>query len=108
MEIHSKKELDQLVNHTDAALIYFYSDSCAPCKSLRPKVHELMETEFSKMQLVMVDAEQYPSLAASQQVFSLPVIIMFFEGKEFLRFGKYVSVAELRESIGRIYRLYYS
>ena len=108
IEINTQKELDQLVNHSDAVLLYFYSDACAPCKSLRPKVQELMEEEFGRMKLVMVNAERNPALAGTHQAFGLPVLLLFFEGKEFLRYSKYVSLAELRESVGRIYTLYYS
>jgi thioredoxin-like negative regulator of GroEL len=101
-------DLDRMINSTDALLVYFFSDHCPPCISLRPKVGQLMAEEFPKMELVLVNSELYPELAASHQVFSLPVIMIFFEGKEFLRFSKYVSLSELKESIGRIYQLYYS
>lgn len=108
MEINTQEELTQLVNHSDALLLYFYSDNCAPCRSLRPKVQEMMGEEFGKMKLAMINAEKNPALAAAYQAFGLPVLLLFFEGKEFLRYSKYVSIAELRESIGRIYTLYYS
>jgi len=44
---------------------------------------------------------------ADFQAFSFPVLSFSFEGKEYLRFSKYVSISELSESIGRIYDLYH-
>ena len=108
MKVSSEVNLEDVINHTDAVLIYFYSDHCPPCLSLRPKVGQLMAEEFPQMELVYVNAEKHPELSARYQAFSLPVLLLYFEGKEFLRFSKYVSIQELRESVGRIYKLYYS
>jgi len=108
MIINSGEEINKLVNHSDAVLLYFFSDSCAPCVSLRPKVEQMMQEEFPRMQMAYVDAMKHPELAAEFNAFGLPVLVFFFEGKEFLRFSKYVSTLELKESIGRIYALYYS
>lgn len=101
-------DLEKLVNQSDAILVYFFSDRCPPCMSLRPKVEQMMKEEFPNMQMVYIDAEHHLEMASHYQAFSLPVLVFFFEGKEFLRFSKYVSLAELKESIGRIYRLYYT
>lgn len=108
MILSSGEELDKLVNSTEALLVYFFSDHCAPCRSLRPKLEEFMAREFPKMKMAYIDAEDHPPLAARFNAFALPVLIFFFEGKEFLRFSKYVSLSELNESIGRIYQLYYA
>jgi thioredoxin-like negative regulator of GroEL len=107
MKVDTEESLIQKVNHSDAILVYFYSDRCPPCLSLRPKVQKMMKEDFSRMQLVFMDAEKRPEIAANYNAFSLPVLVLFFEGKEFLRFSKYVSVSELRESLNRIYKLYY-
>ena len=99
--------LNGLVNKAENLLVYFYNDGCAPCVSLRPKVEQLIGERFPKMDMVYVDASRFPGLIADFQAFSFPVLIFFFEGKEYLRFSKYVSISELSESIGRIYDLYH-
>lgn len=101
------KELKAHINRSENLLVYFYNDDCAPCQSLRPKVEELVSVRFPRMDLVYVDARQFPELIAEFQAYSQPVLIFFFEGKEFLRYSKYVSLAELQDSIGRIYNLYH-
>ena len=88
-------------------LVYFYSDMCAPCVSLRPKVRELVAAKFPRLDLVMINAMKQPGLSAGYQVFTFPVLIIFFEGKEFRRFSKYISLAELESVIGRLYSLYF-
>ncbi len=106
-KIESAGELAGKVNKAENLLVYFYSDDCAPCLSLRPKVEDLIRERFPLMDLIYVDAKRFPGLISEFQVFSFPVLVFFFEGKEYLRYSKYVSISELNESIGRIYDLYH-
>jgi thioredoxin 1 len=107
IQIDSAEKLQGIVNQAENLLVYFYNDDCAPCLSLRPKVEDLISERFPLMDMVYIDAKKYPALAAEFQVYSIPVLIFFFEGKEYLRYSKYVSLTELSESIGRIYDLYH-
>lgn len=105
--IESAKELKGYINKAENLLVYFFNDECAPCLSLRPKVEELIINRFPLMDLIYIDGKQFPELIAAYQAFSFPVLIFFFEGKEYLRYGKFVSLSELSDSIGRIYDLYH-
>lgn len=107
LNINSSEELQTLINQAENLLIYFYSNDCAPCRSLRPKVEELVRDSFPLMDMIYIDGREFPELAAEYNAFGFPVLIFIFEGKEFLRYSKYVSIAELKESIGRIYTLYH-
>ena len=107
IRIDSAEALKGIINKTENLLVYFFNDDCAPCMGLRPKVEEMISNRFPKMDLVYVDAKQFPKLNAEYQAYSYPVLLFFFEGKEYLRYSKYVSVSEMSESIGRIYDLYH-
>jgi thioredoxin 1 len=107
IRIESREVLQQIINKAENLLVYFYNDGCAPCISLRPKVEQLITERFPKMDMVYIDGNRFPKLISEFQAFSFPLLIFFFEGKEYLRFSKYVSIAELSESIGRIYDLYH-
>ena len=101
-------ELNDIQDYTKdnlAVMLYFYNDNCAPCKVLRPKVQELVENSFPKMKFVLINAEQFPSTAASLGVFASPTIISFFEGKEYIRESKNISISELYDKIDRIYSM---
>lgn len=88
-------------------LVYFYNDDCPPCISLRPKVEKLMGERFPRMIMRWVNSKTSPGIPAAFGVFSNPTILVFFDGKEFRRFSKYVSVAELGDAIGRYYEMVY-
>lgn len=105
MNLESLIEVETLVEKESAVLLYFYNDDCPPCISLRPKVESLINDEFPKMNLAWINAKQHPEIPANYQVFANPTIVVFFEGKEFKRFSKYISIDELYQSIKRVYDL---
>jgi thiol-disulfide isomerase/thioredoxin len=105
---YSVGDLRSKISGEGALMVYFYSDSCAPCLHLRPKVVELIRNYFPEMKLIKIDAESQRDLAAAYSAFSLPVLLVFFGGKEFFRYSKYVSVSEMRKDIARIYKIYFT
>lgn len=107
IEINASEDLNNLINRSENLLIYFYNDACAPCLSLRPKVREMIHEKFPRMDIAYVNGQKFPDLVGEFSAFGFPVLIFYFEGKEFLRYSKYVSISELEESIGRIYYLYH-
>lgn len=104
MEISKLEDLQSFIQSNDALLVYFYNDNCAPCKSLRPKVLELIEQDFDKMHIAFVNSI-HSEICSQFGIFENPTILVFFEGKEFLRKGKYVSVQELSAAIERYYNM---
>ena len=101
-------ELKELQNHIDdkmAVLVYFYNDNCAPCTILRPKVKQLVETQFPEMDFILVHAEKTPETSAHFGIFAAPTLLVFFEGKEYIRESKNVSISELQNKIERYYDL---
>lgn len=98
-------DLADKIDTSTALLVYFYNDTCAPCVALRPKVTELINSQFRKMDIEMVNVSEFLELSASYHVFASPTIIAFFEGKETFRVSKYVSIAELRDKILRYYEI---
>jgi len=104
-ELFSSEQLQSAINNNIGTMIYFYSDKCAPCVSLRPKVKELVDEKFPKMVLAFVNSEKYPELPAKYSAYSSPTLIIFFEGKEYKRESKYISIPQLAESIARPYNM---
>jgi thioredoxin-like negative regulator of GroEL len=104
----NSEDLQHILNEENAVLLYFYSDHCAPCLSLRPKVESLLENEFPQMKLILVNGETQAETAAGFGVFSFPTLIIFFQGKEYFRESKYVSLGQLDRAIRRPYDMLYT
>ncbi len=107
-ELHSLTDLDSMINRERAVLVYFYSNNCAPCLSLRPKVEDMINTDFKMMGLVFINSETHPEITGSFGVFANPTLIIFLEGKEYKRESKYIGIAQLKETIARPYNLMFN
>ena len=75
------------------------------CKVLKPKLIEMLGQNFPLINFAYVNCEMSKELAAQQSIFSVPTILFFFEGKEFIRKGRFVNLDELRSELVRIYLL---
>lgn len=108
MDIQYINITQNLIKNKDAVLIYFSSINCAACSSLRPKVLNMLQLKFPKMNYEFIDAESAPEIAVHFNVFSSPTILIFFDGKENKRFSKFVSMQELEQSVSRSYNLIFN
>ena len=99
------EELKNTVSNTKAIVLYFKNEQCPPCQVLRPKVEDLIRKEFPSMVFQVVDTVENPLLASTYHVFSNPTILVFFEGKEYIRKSKYIAISELEQEINRLYQL---
>jgi len=104
-EITTTEKAIQLSSEHTAILLYFYSDNCAPCLSLRPKVAELVNEHYPKLKMHLVNSEKHPEIAARFNSFSNPTLLIFFDGKEYRRLSKYISISQLSDEIKKPYFL---
>ena len=104
--IKTKDGLNNLINETDMLLVYFGSNSCSVCHSMLPKVEKLL-VKYPKIKGVRVETENSVELSANFSVFTIPVIILFIQGKETIREARIISIDILEQEIKRYYELFY-
>ena len=104
--IDSKQEIGKITNNNNMAIIYFGSNDCGVCGALKPKVEELL-TNYPKIKAVQVDVNKSQEIAAFYNIFTIPGILFFIDGKEILREARFISVPDLDNKISRYYNLYY-
>lgn len=104
-ELNNIEDVVLKLQQEQAVMLYFYSNNCAPCISLRPKVIDLVKQEFPRMELFLINSEKHPEIAAAHNCFSNPTLVLYFEGREFRRMSKYISIPQLSDEIMRPYAL---
>lgn len=105
MEPITLQSTEESIRQNKAILLYFYSDQCAPCVSLRPKIQDLIVEEFSEMKLLFIDSASHPEITSHFGIFANPTLLVFFEGREFQRWSKYVAVSQIAEALNRPYNM---
>jgi len=101
----SLKELQDIVRKEVGVLLYFSGENCNVCHALRPKFKELFDKEFPQLKQVYLDAHENPEISAHFQVFSVPTMIVFMDGREFAREGRSVSLYQLSQKLARPYKM---
>ncbi len=104
--IHFEKELKDLQQSKDMLLIYFGGPACGVCHDMEPKLDRMLQN-YPNIHAVKIEPESLPAIAATYQVFSIPVLILFVEGKETLREAGIISLNALEPKIARYYNLFY-
>lgn len=104
-DLFTSAEFNSFVSSNKAAVVYFSTPQCNVCKVLKPKLIEMLAQNFPLMNFAYVNCEEAKELAAQQNIFSVPTILFFFEGKEFIRKARYVNLDELEDELSRIYSM---
>jgi len=95
--------LQQIIREEPGVFLYFSGEHCNVCHALRPKFKELFDNEFPKIRQIYLDAHENPEISAHFQVFSVPTMIVFLDGREFVREGRAVSLHKMTQQLKRPY-----
>lgn len=86
-----------------AVMVYFSAPTCNVCHALKPKLLEALNTNFKEFEIISVDVSIDQDIAAHYSVFAIPTVLIFLDGKEFLRKSRHMSVDEVVREIKRPY-----
>lgn len=100
-----ENDLEQLIVGSRGVVLYFATNSCSVGEALEPKVKALLNEKFPKLVFNFIDMNASPEFSAKHQVFVEPTILLFIDGKEFLRKSRHIGVGELEMAIERLYPL---
>ena len=103
--ITSTQEFESIIANQTGVLAYFSHDRCSVCKTLKPKIDEYFSEHFPKIERLYVNTENHPELTGKYSIFTVPVILVFFEGKETYRKARNIGVQELAELVERPYSM---
>lgn len=106
--ISDASELNKLISKNDSVAVYFSTPDCNVCKVLKPKLKELLSSDFPEMHFVYVDLSKGKELSAQKNVFAVPTILFYFDGKELIRKSRNVNLDKLKEELKRPYSLLFN
>jgi thioredoxin-like negative regulator of GroEL len=101
------EELNKQIKSNEVLLIYFSSKICGVCKILKPKIQNAVNKTFPKIKQLEIKIEDNIKLARQLNIFMLPTIIVYFDGTEFQRKIRNISVDGFINDIKRPYELFF-
>ncbi|MDA3928986.1 MAG: thioredoxin family protein [Prolixibacteraceae bacterium] len=104
--VFDSAQLDNVLENNPLVMVYFSGENCGVCNSLKPKIEQLISTEFPSIQLFEIPTEKAPMLVGRFSMFAIPAVILFVEGRDYLREVRNISLPDLQRKIDKIISLY--
>lgn len=85
--------------------LYFQGQNCSVCSALLPKMQQHFAQKYPLLEFEVIPVQQQPAIAAQFNVFTIPVMVILFDGKEHFRFVRNFSAGEIDQKLERTYHL---
>ena len=80
VHLGNEKDFDSIIKDNKKVLVDFFANWCGPCKMLSPLLEEISNEE--DVVIVKVDVDEFGDIASKFDVFSIPTLVLFKEGKQ--------------------------
>lgn len=91
------QDIQEEISSGKLLLLYLSMPHCSVCHAIKPRIEELFKEQ--SFPLFHLDVYQYPEAAGTFQIFTAPVVLVFFEGKEVHRQGRFIDFYKLEKLI---------
>lgn len=103
--IYSLDEFQSKISETDILVVYYSNEACSICKTLKPKLLDLLNSEFPAAKSIYIDTEKSPVISGQYRVFSIPTIDIYVMGKEHKRFSRNIVMYEFEAAVRKPYEM---
>ena len=77
----------------------FFATWCGPCKMLSPLVENLSK-DHPELKVIKVDVDEAQEIAAQYNVYSIPTLVYFENGKALRQSVGYIGADQLKRFVG--------
>lgn len=98
----SLEDVNAFVKNNELAFLYFTTPTCSVCHGLQPQIEKMLE-QYPEIRVAHIDSTVVPEAAGQYSVFAAPVLLLFVDGKEYIREARIVHTEQLNAQFARIY-----
>lgn len=99
------ENIEKTIKENIAVMVYFSAPTCNVCHALKPKLLEELEKNYDGFKIESVDISVEEDIAPHYGVYAIPTVLIFLDGKEFVRKSRHMSVDEVIGEIKRPYEI---
>lgn len=96
----SPDEFTKQVSVSEFVLVDYHAKWCGPCKKIAPILDKVVDERKSKLSLLKIDADEYPSLLKEKGIASIPYLELYKQGKLVWKHIGYIDEADLLKETG--------
>lgn len=98
----SIEETEQFITQHDLTFLYITMPNCSVCQGLQPQIEQMLAA-YPKIKARTIDASEVTEIAGKYNIFTAPVLLLFVQGKEYIREARIVHTEVLKQKIARLY-----
>jgi thioredoxin 1 len=100
---NTEEEFNKALKSGRPVLVDFGSNSCIPCRQLRPILQEIRKEQAGKLEVLVIDIYQHQSLAGQYRIQVMPTLVFFdATGKEAARRQGFMPKTALMEELKKL------
>lgn len=104
-EIFSREEMELKIKEDQLVLFFISRPECGVCTVLKNKVEELTSS-LKGLKTYYINLNNDETVAGQFSIFTIPAILLYADGKEYIREARYISMGLLEDNIKRIVDLF--
>ncbi|MED1602760.1 thioredoxin family protein [Alkalihalophilus marmarensis] len=104
-ELTTIEMVNEFIQENKFSFVYVSRTHCSVCHALLPQVKEVL-SQFSLINQGYINADQLEEIAGRLSIFTVPVLLLFIDGKETIREARFVPIETFEEKVRKVYQLY--
>ncbi|SUY46778.1 thiol-disulfide isomerase and thioredoxin [Clostridium putrefaciens] len=105
VKLNSLQEIEEYIKSNDISFLYFGNETCGVCTALLPKIIEILK-RYPNIKMAYIEIDDVKLAMERYSIFTIPVILLYVEGKETIREARFISVNDVEEKLKRISTIY--
>jgi len=101
IEIFTRREMERIIGEEKFVLFYISRPACGVCGALKPKINNIA-ANIDGLQVYYLNLDNDESVAGQYSIFTIPGILVYVDGKEFIREARYISVDDINDQLTRL------
>lgn len=100
-KVATLSEVQQTIQEQKLVFLYIGQQNCSVCHGLKPQIEALLES-YEDVVMLELDGGQVPEVAEAFNVLTVPVLLLFVEGREYLRKARIINTREFSMEFAKI------